>query len=200
MESMENMERVKGKIKEIKENIRKWSDCPFVKRREIEVWDIHTIEEFKAAMKKLVEVQMGKIEGFHGETGEIEGISYGLVKVKKPQRIGWPLEIGLMAIFEPGEIKTEGRVGALGFGVDPYSKEIVGISFFDNSPAFILWQLKGQGGFYFGSTEYPLPENDMGGHGNINHFVIPVGPEYYKYFGIAQKIWRQYSAGVYTND
>ncbi len=197
---MENIRLEKEKIKEIKEKIKNWSDCPFVKRREIELWDIYPIEEFKAAMEKLVKVQMGKIEGFHGETGKIDDISYGLVKVKKPQRIGWPLEIGVMAIFEPGETKTEGRVGVLGFGIDPYSKEIVGISFYDDSPAFILQQSKGQGGFYFGSTQYTLPVEDMGGHGNFNHFVVPVGPEYSKYLCIAKKVWRQFAAGIYEND
>jgi len=184
------------KLRETKEKLEKWVNDPSSKAGEIAKWERTDKRVFEKIARKLVESQVKKTAGFEGGTGEFKNISYGLVKLKKAHPIGWPCESGIVVIFEKGlETAIIGsRVGVIGFGISPLTKELVGISFFDDSPSFVEQQLKGDGGFYFGSTEYTIPENIAGG--GYNHFVVPTGKEYYKYFEITKRIWRDYLASV----
>ncbi len=185
-----------ARIKEIEEKIKEWVNASPNTIREIQPCVIYTPEDFKEIAEVFVRSQLKKIGGFEGATGETENISYGLIKLKKVHPVGWPLEVGMILIFEPCTKTANGQVRALGFGINPFTKQLVGISFHDNTPLVVEIQLKGNGGFYFGSTEYPLDEYDMGGNESYNHFVIPVGNEYQKYFSIVQKIWINYLTKV----
>ncbi len=194
---------IKHEIEEMKEKIKKWVNDPDSKNHEIPKiakWNRISRDGFDKVASKLVKSQIAKWGGFEGGLGKVDdSLSYGLVKFKEPYLLrAW--EEGIMVIYEAGlgMIKglrrsiIGGNVLVLGFGINPLTKEIVGISFYDDSPSFVEHQLiNGNGGFYFGSTEYTLP-NDMAG--GFNHFCIPTGKEYQKYFGIAQEVWEHYLA------
>lgn len=191
-------ERIKKEVQEMKEKIEQWIKNPSSKIRKIEPWDRYGEGMFDEAAKKLVEGQM-RAAGFEGNTGKTEKISYGLIKLKRSLRMRGGEE-GIMFIQEESSPFNflGSKAGVLGFEINPLTKELIGISFYDDSPTLIGRHLKGdeKGGFYFGSTEYTLPTNDMSGLGGFNHFVIPTGNEYRKYYEMAKKVWKHYLTNV----
>lgn len=186
------MDEIAEIIRNKQEQINAWIADPKNKTKKIESWPRYKKEKFDEVIRKLVISQaVGGIGSFEGGIGQIGDISYGLVKFRKPHLLkAW--EEGIIVIYEDSKLSKMigGKIGMLGFGINPHTKEVVGISFYDNTPSFVARHLeKSGGGFYFGSTEYTLPSEMYGG---FNCFAVPVGSTYQKYYEIVKQAYRDY--------
>lgn len=183
------------KIRRRQEQIEIWINGPFKKTRTIEPWKRIKKEEFDNVIVRLIACQIESLSGYFEGGSDLAGdMPYGLIKFREPYLLK-PWAEGIVVIYEKDRASglLGGKVGVLGFGVDPATNELVGISLYAGSPGFVERHLgKKGGGFYFGSTENTVPNpEDV-----FNDFVIPTGKMYGKYFEIVKSIWANYRVSV----